>query len=320
MSVALLFPGQGSQHIGMGKELAQFHSGAARVFKEADRILGFKLSEIMWEGSESELQQTKYAQPAIMIHSVATFSAIEDLFEESLGCVQMAAGHSLGEFSAHVAAGSLSFADAVQTVKKRADLMQHACLEKRGTMAAIIGMGDEDVVSICQGVGSARNQCVAANFNSPNQVVISGDQEAVKEAMELALELGAQRAVQLNVSGAFHSHLMEPATDKFAEWIHSIEFRASNFPVVSNVTGKISESQIDGSNLLIKQLTSPVLWAPSIKYMVQQGITKFLEVGPGVILRGLNRRITRDTMCKSAGTPKDFGSLAEFFAESLGKK
>ena len=312
MSLGLLFPGQGSQYVGMGQGLATDHISAKRVFEEADHLLNFKLSQLMWAGPESELKLTKYAQPAILVHSVATVRVMQSLFDCSFENSKMGAGHSLGEFSAHVAAGTLSFSDAVRTVQLRADLMQSACLESEGTMAAIIGIDDAEIASICKAASNSRNRCTPANFNSPGQTVISGNIESVKTAMDLALDLGAKRVVELQVSGAFHSHLMRPATEMFARWMSSISFHPSKFPIVSNVTGMPPESSVRIGDLLVKQLTSPVLWAPSIRYMVGNGINKFLELGPGSVLRGLNRRIARDTVCKSLGNPEDFESLEQF--------
>ena len=312
MSLGLLFPGQGSQYIGMGLELAKANVDAKRVFEEADDIVGYHLSRVMWEGSESDLQQTKYAQPAILTHSTAAFVTLEALYGGSLFNIAIAAGHSLGEFSAHVAAKTLSFHDALRTVQLRADLMHTACSEQEGAMAAIIGLEESQLESICNSVSEENNRCSPANFNSPSQVVISGDLRAVEAGMSLALDKGAKRAVRLNVSGAFHSHLMESAIQPFSEWMTSIDFRAPRFPVISNVTGVESEPIADIGKLLVKQLTSPVLWAPSIRYMVHQEIDKCIEVGPGTVLRGLNRRITRDIACKPAGTTQELELLCDF--------
>jgi [acyl-carrier-protein] S-malonyltransferase len=312
MSLGLLFPGQGSQYIGMGQGLATEHISAKRVFQEADDLMDFKLSELMWNGSESELQLTKYAQPAILVHSVATVRVMQELFDCSFENCKMCAGHSLGEFSAHVAAETFSFSEAIRTVQLRADLMHDACLQQEGAMAAIIGLDDVEIVSICKSTSSAQNRCAPANFNSPGQTVISGNVESVQAAMALALRSGAKRAVELQVSGAFHSHLMESATETFTEWMSGISFSHSKFPIVSNVTGTVPEASVGVGDLLVRQLTSPVLWAPSIRYMVEKGINTFLELGPGSVLRGLNRRIARDTVCKSLGDPEDIESIEGF--------
>ena len=224
----------------------------------------------------------------------------------------MAAGHSLGEFSAHVSAGSLSFAEALKAVQLRADLMHTACSQQEGAMAAIIGLGDSELQSACDSVTEPNNRCSPANFNSPVQIVISGDLRAVKSVMEIALQKGAKRAVQLNVAGAFHSYLMKSANKPFSDCMRSIDFKPSQFPVISNVTGSESGPPSGVGELLVKQLTSPVLWASSIRYMVHRGISRCIEIGPGAVLRGLNRRITRDIDCKSVGKPQDLDQLVDF--------
>ena len=312
MSLGLLFPGQGSQYVGMGQELADSYDSAARIFEEADEILGFNLSRLMWEGSESDLQETKYAQPAILTHSIGSLAVLNQRYGDSLKKIAMAAGHSLGEFSAHVSAGSLSFAEALKAVQLRADLMHTACSQQEGAMAAIIGLGDSELQSVCDSVAEPNNRCSPANFNSPVQIVISGDLRAVKSVMEIALQKGAKRAVQLNVAGAFHSYLMKSANKPFSDCMRSIDFKPSQFPVISNVTGSESGPPSGVGELLVKQLTSPVLWTSSIRYMVHRGISRCIEIGPGAVLRGLNRRITRDIECKSVGKPQDFDQLVDF--------
>jgi len=313
MSLAVLFPGQGSQYVGMGHGLAADYTPARRVFEEANDLLSFNLSDLMWNGSESDLQLTKFAQPAILVHSIATFRVLEDLFDRELKNITLGGGHSLGEFSAHVAAKTMTFSDAIRTVQLRAELMQAACIDPPGTMAAIIGLDDLELESICETSSCSNNRCTPANFNSPGQTVISGDVDAVKKAMTVALDAGAKRVVELNVSGAFHSHLMSPATNRFAEWMDTITLNSSRFPIISNVTGKPPATLVGVTDLLVRQLTSPVLWAQSIRYMVENGVGIFLEIGPGSVLRGLNRRITKGTPCKSVGRSEDLVLLEEYF-------
>lgn len=301
MSLALLFPGQGSQHVGMGRELASTHDLARRTFEEADGILGFDLSRVAWEGPEEELTETRNAQPAILAHSVAVYRVLE----ADLGPVAMAAGHSLGEFSAHVAAGTLSFADALEAVRLRGELMFRAGEERSGTMAAILGLGEEEVESVCREASAGDAVCVPANFNSRGQVVVSGDVQGVGRAMELAREAGAKRVVELNVSGAFHSPLMEPAEKGLRERLESLTFSDPRFPVVSNVSAEAVRDGAAARELLIRQLTSPVRWTASIGAMVDDGVQRFLELGPGSVLCGLNRRNARDLSCTSVGTPDE---------------
>ena len=220
MSLALLFPGQGSQHVGMGRSLACSYPEAARVFEEADDVLGFPISKLAWEGPEEDLVLTKNAQPAMLVHSTAVYRVIQS----RLGEVGLAAGHSLGEFSANVAAGTLDFGAAVLTVRLRGELMYAAGVERPGTMAAVIGLDDGAVVSICARAEDEAGVCVPANFNAPGQVAISGDIAGVKRAMELAMEAGAKRVVRLSVSGAFHSPLMAPAAVEFETWLDQQTF------------------------------------------------------------------------------------------------
>lgn len=301
MSLALLFPGQGSQYVGMGRALAQTHPEAARVFEEADDTLGFGLSTLAWNGPEDELVQTQNAQPAMLTHSTAVFSVIRDRFGE----VGTAAGHSLGEYSAHVAAGTLAFDDALRTVRLRGELMYSAGRDRPGTMAAVLGLADDELVSICERVTAEGQVCVPANFNSPGQVVMSGDVAGIEQAMQLASEAGAKRVVRLSVSGAFHSPLMAPAEARFQAWLDDTEFVDPSFPVVANVTAAPVTQATEARTLLVRQLTSPVRWAASVEYMVKSGVDRFLELGPGSVLRGLNRRNAKGLSCSSLGEPED---------------
>ena len=301
MSLALLFPGQGSQHVGMGRSLANTYPEAACVFEEADDVLGFSISKLAWEGPEEDLVLTKNAQPAMLVHS----TAVSRVIQGRLGEVGLAAGHSLGEFSAHVAAGTLDFAEAVLTVRLRGELMYAAGLERPGTMAAVIGLDDESVVSVCEQAQDEGDVCVPANFNATGQVVISGDLAGVERAMDYAMKAGAKRVVRLSVSGAFHSPLMAPAGAEFEDWLAPLSFHDPAFPVIANVTAKPVSTGDAARALLIRQFTTPVQWAASVLHMADCGADRFLEIGPGSVLRGLNRRIVRRIPCVSLGEPED---------------
>lgn len=304
LSLALLFPGQGSQFVGMGRELAGAFPEAQAVFDEADSVLGFGITELMWSGDEAELTETRNAQPALLIHSVAAYRVAD----AHLGDVGFAAGHSLGEFSAHVAAGTLSFADALRAVRKRGELMFAAGQERGGTMAALLGLEDAEVEAVCAAVSGG--VCVPANFNSAGQVVISGDQAGVAEGMEKAKAAGAKRAIELNVSGAFHSPLMEPAESALRAHLAEVAFSDPAVPVISNVTAQPVTSGDTARNLLVSQLTSPVRWAASIQTMVDAGVTGFVELGAGNVLAGLNRRNAKGLETVSVGSPEDLDKLS----------
>jgi len=299
VTLALLFPGQGSQVVGMGRALAQAHPEAARVLAEADDVLGFPLSRLMADGPEEELTATKNAQPAILAHSVAALRVLE----ARLGPVAMAAGHSLGEFSAHVAAGTLSFRDALEAVRLRGELMYAAGQARPGTMAAVLGLEDAALEEACARVDAGI--CVPANFNSPGQIVVSGDVAGVEQGMALFTRAGAKRVLPLNVSGAFHSPLMEPAAGGLREKLASLAFRDPTFPVYSNVTAGPVTSGAEARDLLVRQLTSPVRWAASVSAMVAAGAGRFLELGPGSVLCGLNKRNAKGVPCASVGEPAD---------------
>jgi len=303
VKLALLFPGQGSQVVGMGRALAEAYPQAARTLAEADDILGFGLSGLMAEGPDEELTATKNAQPAILAHSVAVLRVLQD----DLGPVSMAAGHSLGEFSAHVAAGTLSFGDALEAVRLRGELMYQAGQERPGSMAAVLGLDDAALEDVCRQVDAGI--CVPANFNSAGQVVMSGDARGLEQGMALAKEAGARRVVQLNVSGAFHSPLMEPAANGLRERLESLTFSDPAFPVVSNVTAGPVTAGPQARDLLVEQLTSPVRWTASVAAMVEMGVDRFLELGPGSVLCGLNRRNAKGLPCSSLGEPAHIETL-----------
>ncbi|MBR9988171.1 MAG: ACP S-malonyltransferase [Gemmatimonadetes bacterium] len=304
--VGLLFPGQGSQYVGMGRDLAKAHPEARRAFEEADDTLGFALSKLAWEGPETELRATSVAQPAILTHSVAALRVAG----ERLGDVAMAAGHSLGEFSAYVAAGALSFEDALRTVRVRGELMQRSGQERPGTMAALLGLDDEAVERVCAEASEGVSVCVPANYNSPGQLVISGDVAAVERAMELAKAAGARRAIGLNVSGAFHSPLMRVAEAGLDAQLEAAALSTPRYPVVSNVTAQPVMDAADARRLLLEQLTSAVRWTASMRTMLDAGVEQFYEIGPGNVLTGLLKRIERSAASRVLGTAADVEALA----------
>lgn len=291
----VLLPGQGAQAVGMGRELAASSPEAAAVFRRADELLEEPLSRLCWEGPEEELTRTENAQPAILTHSYAVWSALPGAVRES---VVAAAGHSLGEFTAYLVAGALSFEDAVRLVRRRGELMARS---REGTMAAVLGLGDEEVEAVCDGVEGV---VVAANYNAPGQVVVSGEVEAVREASRRAEEAGARKVVPLDVSGAFHSPLMEVAREGLAGALEAVELRGPAFPVVANATAEAVESAGRARELLVQQLTSPVRWASSVRRLAGLGAGRWLELGPGSVLRGLARRIDRDLVVQSIADPE----------------
>ena len=289
----------------MGRDLSLSFPQAGELFEEADDVLGFHLSRLAWEGPEDELTLTKNAQPALLVHSIA----VHRVLKEELGPVSMAAGHSLGEFSAHVAAGTLTFPEALFAVRTRGELMFAAGVERPGTMAAVLGLADESVEEVCRTVQEEGNTCVPANFNTRGQVVISGGFEGVERAMALAKESGAKKVVPLAVSGAFHSPLMTPAREGLREQLDKIKFSDPGYPVISNVTAEPVSLASLGRELLVDQLTSPVRWRASVEQMVNLGAERFFELGPGSVLCGLNKRNARGIPCSSLGTPSDFDAV-----------
>ena len=305
MSIALIFPGQGSQYVGMAKALAETEPIAAETLALADEVLGFRLSKLMADGPEDARTVTENAQPAILAHSIAVLRVIE----ERLGRVTFSAGHSLGEFSAHVAAGTFSFSDALKIVRLRGELMHASGTRTPGTMAAILGLSDKVVADVCARVTTGT--CVPANFNSRGQVVVSGDISGVDEGIMLAREAGAKRALKLKVSGAFHSPLMESAAKGLGDRLDSTEMRDPEFPVVSNVTADLVNSAEEAHRLLVQQLTSPVRWRDSITTMLEAGVRHFIELGPGGVLCGLNRKNAKGIPCHTVGEPNDVEAFDE---------
>ena len=287
---AYIFPGQGSQFPGMGKDLFENYSFAREIFSEADELLGFSLSEIMFNGTEEELKQTKVTQPAIYLHSIL-IAKLGTNFKPD-----MVAGHSLGEFSALVASGGLSWQDGLSLVSKRASAMQKACEIEPSTMAAVLGLSDEQIEKVC---AEFTGEVVAANFNCPGQVVISGSIKGVELAGEKLKEAGAKRVLLLPVGGAFHSPFMESARLELAAAIEAAKIDRPICPIFQNVNAKASQNEVEIKANLIAQLTGPVRWTQSIEAMVSAGATEFIECGPGKVLQGLVRKINAEAMVSS---------------------
>ena len=293
---AYIFPGQGAQFVGMGKDLYEQSAQARELFEKANELLGFRITDIMFDGTDEGLKQTNVTQPAIFLHSVILAKVLGDVFKPD-----MVAGHSLGEFSALVSAGALSFADGLQLVAARANAMQKACEIQPSTMAAILGLDDYTVEYICQEIS---NVVVPANYNCPGQLVISGTIAGVDEACEKLTAAGAKRALKLNVGGAFHSPLMEVARVELQHAIVNTEIKAPICPIYQNIDAKPYTDPQQIKHNLIAQLTGPVRWTQTVKHMIEDGATSFTEVGPGSVLQGLVKKVDRQMPTESAELPQ----------------
>ena len=285
---AFVFPGQGAQFVGMGKDLYENSPLAKELFEKANDILGYRITDIMFEGTDEDLRQTKVTQPAVFLHSVISALCMGEKFQP-----EMTAGHSLGEFSALVAAGALSFEDGLKLVYARAMAMQKACEAAPSTMAAIIALADEKIEEFCAQLTEEGHVCVAANFNCPGQVVISGSMEGIEKACEAMMAAGAKRALPLKVGGAFHSPLMDPAKVELEEAINATEFHTPKCPVYQNVDAKPYTDPTQIKANLVAQLTASVRWTQAVQNMIADGATEFTECGPGAVLQGLIKKIAK---------------------------
>ncbi|MEA3296888.1 MAG: ACP S-malonyltransferase [candidate division Zixibacteria bacterium] len=295
---ALLFPGQASQYVGMGQDLFESSTGVRELYELASKEIGADIARLSFEGPVEELKKTRFTQPAILLHSLAVFSVLGD----DLPAFDYACGHSLGEYTALAATGALSFEDAIKAVVKRASLMEAACNKTPGTMAAILGLNESQLESICR-EASSKGIVVPANFNSRVQIVLSGSIDAVHEAVELARKAGAKRAIIIEVGGAFHSPLMEPAKVALEEFLRNVDIGIPSKPVIANVTAEPVSDSNDIRQWLGAQLTAPVKWSQTMTYLTEKGVTKIMELGPGKVLSGLAKRdmrpeksITLDTL------------------------
>lgn len=303
--IALLLPGQGSQFVGMGRDLAEAFPAAREVYEEADDILEVRLSELCWQGPGEELTATENAQPAILVHSYAVWVLLREL---STDATVVAAGHSLGEFTAHLLAGTFTFSDALRLVRRRGELMARSGAERPGTMAAVLGLTPEQVEGICEGV--SHGTVVPANLNAPGQIVISGDVDAVAVACERATAAGARRVMPLNVSGAFHSPLMEVAAGGLEQALAEADAADPRFPVIANASAEAVRDADAARGTLRAQLTSPVRWVEVVERMREEEPTRWLELGPGSVLAGLLRRIDRSQSATSVGDVEAVDALA----------
>jgi [acyl-carrier-protein] S-malonyltransferase len=307
-TIAFIFPGQGSQTVGMGKELAEKFPIARQTFEEADEALGYKLSQVCFEGPEEQLRLTEITQPAILTVSIAALRVLEGRAPRP----SFVAGHSLGEYSAHVASGTMTFADAVRTVRHRGKYMQEAVPVGVGTMAAILGMELEKVAVVCEEVAQGE-VCAPANINSPEQIVISGHTAAVERGAKLARERGAKLAKVLPVSAPFHCSLMKPAQDRLEADLNALKTQKPVYPVVCNVEASIVNDEQRARETLVAQVTGSVKWEPSMRLLIENGVQTFVEIGPGKVLCGLMRQIDRSKSCMNVGDEASLNKALQQF-------
>jgi len=300
---AFLFPGQGSQYVGMGKGLCEAYPSAREWFDRANDVLGFDLATLCFEGPEEELRETRNTQPALYVKSWAAWNVVKDALS-----ADFVAGHSLGEYSALAVAGALSFEDGLRAVRRRGELMWESGVKRPGTMAAILGLTGPEVEALCEEAAEA-GLVQPANLNCPGQVVVSGEVAGVEKAVELAPSRGAKKAVVLNVSGAFHSALMEDAREELGRFLEGIEIRDASVPVVANVSAEPETAAADIRRNLVDQMISPVRWEGSMRFLLEAGVTSFYEIGAGRVLRGLLRSIDRNAACASVGAPETFPEI-----------
>lgn len=310
MNYSFVFPGQGSQEVGMGRSLYDEYDSARAVFDSADKALGFRLSEFIFEGPEEKLQETEFTQPAILTTSIAVYSVLAEITGRTILKPSFMAGHSLGEYTALVASGALSLEDGVKLVHLRGRLMQEAVPIGEGTMAAILGLNAEEIDRVCKQVSGVKG-CQAANYNSPGQTVISGHVEAVSDAVELSKEMGARKAVLLKVSAPFHSSLMFPVAEKLEKAASECDWKKPYVPVVVNYSGKPVTEISDIISALKEQTYNPVLWSASVDYMVNAGSTTFFELGPGKVLSGLIRKCVKGTAVMAGQDKESLARIKE---------